>query len=387
MRPKVLLVHASLGSGHRRAAQALHEVLQEQNVPADIQDLLSFLPLRLSSFYPACYDFMINDCRWLWKLLYNALDKPARPYAPGNSLLQKWQFTRFLRFLQEQEFTHILSTHFASSALLTDWRKNQKLSNTKIYSIVTDHIAHRCWKRTGLDHYFVPSEAVGRQLHSIGVPEESLTVSGIPVSKAFRELSLRAEARAAWACADGEKLFLVLCSGWNFKKTMLLLNELRSLQGPYRFLVSTGPDPVKEQKIQKLLKAQTNFTIFGFSPRIAEMMAAADLMISKPGGLIVSEGLAMGLPQILLSPIPGQEEANARYAESRGAAICVSGKKGALLNAVDQLLKDSNRLCSMQQAAKAAGRPCAATTIIEKVLAEQTRKPQSEPHTQRKEDH
>ncbi len=97
------------------------------------------------------------------------------------------------------------------------------------------------------------------------------------------------------------------------------------------------------------------------------MMTAADLMISKPGGLIVSEALAIGLPQILLSPIPGQEEANARYAESNGAAVLLSGKKGELANIAGQLLGDAKRLCSMRSAAALAGQPLAAIKIIEEV--------------------
>jgi processive 1,2-diacylglycerol beta-glucosyltransferase len=367
MRPKVLVVHASLGSGHRRAAQALHEVLLERNIPAEMQDLLSFLPRRLASFYPGCYDFMVNDCRWLWKFLYKALDKPVRPYAPGKSLLQKWQFRKFLRYLQEEQFTHILSTYFASSALLTDWRKEGILRDVKIYSIITDHVAHRCWRRTGLDHYFVASEAVRQQMKSAGVLEESITVSGIPISKTFRDHPAREKARKHWGCSNEDNLILVLCSGWSYKKTAGVLRELGSLNEELHFLVSTGPDPVKEEKIKKRFAGRSNFRIFGFSPQIAEMMTAADLMISKPGGLIVSEALAIGLPQILLSPIPGQEEANARYAESNGAAVLLSGKKGELANIAGQLLGDAKRLCSMRSAAALAGQPLAAIKIIEEV--------------------
>jgi len=158
---KVLLIYASFGSGHRRAAEALQEVLQERGIPSELQDLVPFLPGPLKSLYPWSYNFLTNRWRWGWKTLYNRVDRPSKPYAPARAQLQRWQFGRLKRYLQDQQFTHIFSTHFTPSALLTDWRDSKEI-DAKIYSVVTDHTAHRCWKRTGLDHYFVANEEIGR---------------------------------------------------------------------------------------------------------------------------------------------------------------------------------------------------------------------------------
>src|SRR2546425_10725173 len=93
-RPRVLLIYASFGSGHRRAAQALHEVLQERGIPSETQDLVPFLPGPLKSLYPWGYDLLINRWRTGWKILYNRLDRPSKPYTPAKSRLQRWQFRR-----------------------------------------------------------------------------------------------------------------------------------------------------------------------------------------------------------------------------------------------------------------------------------------------------
>lgn len=364
---KVLLLYASFGSGHRRAAQAVQEVLQERGITSDIQDLVAFLPQPLKSFYPWAYDFMINDARFLWKFLYSSLNRSSKPYTPGKSKTQRWQFSKLKRYLRDGEFTHIFSTHFTTSAILIDWRKMGAL-DAQIYSIVTDHVAHRCWKRTGLDHYFVASEGVAHEMEELGVLPNDIGVSGIPVSKAIRKTVTREEARITWNCTNEETVVLILSSGWNYKKTVSLLQEIRDTQMPLRLLISTGPDPAKERKIKRRFSAEQNWTIFGFSSRIAEMMKASDLMITKPGGLIVSEALAMGVPQLLLSPIPGQEEANAEFAEQHGAAICVRDESGALKSVLTEVLANPQRLECMKRAARESGRPNAAIQIVDRVF-------------------
>ena len=99
------------------------------------------------------------------------------------------------------------------------------------------------------------------------------------------------------------------------------------------------------------------------------MMSAADLIVTKPGGLIVSESLAMGLPQILLEPIPGQEEANAKFAVEEGAAICVDHKSGIYKETLFRIISDSAKLEEMSAAASKAGRPQAAASVVETILS------------------
>ncbi len=363
---KVLLIHALLGAGHRRAAQALQEVLQSKGVESELQDLLTFLPWPLSTFYPGAYDFMIHDARGIWKVFYEAMDRPSSPYAPAKSALQRWQFTKLKRYLQSGKFTHIVSTHFTPSALLADWKSDGQI-DAAIFSVVTDHIAHRCWKRTGLDHYFVTTGEVAAQMASSGVPKEKITISGIPVSMAFSAPRNKNGARAAWSCSPEDHVLLVLCSGISTEKTIRLLNELKRVQPQLRLLVSTGNDAAKEEKIKSLFP-ERHFTIFGFSTKIAEMMQASDLILSKPGGLIISEALAMGVPQLLFSPIPGQEEANADYAVRHGAAILIQEKPGAFAEAITALLNDPQKLDAIAESARSLGRPDAARVIVEKVL-------------------
>ncbi|HEY4491062.1 MAG TPA: glycosyltransferase, partial [Acidobacteriota bacterium] len=167
----------------------------------------------------------------------------------------------------------------------------------------------------------------------------------------------------------GDTVLLVLCSGLNLQKTLTVLRQLAELSGPLRFLVSTGSDPLKEQKIRASFQNDSRYNIFGFSPKIAQMMRAADLVVTKPGGLIVSEALAMGAALVLFPPIPGQEQANADYAAREGAAVGLRDESDAG-TALARLLSAPSDVQSMRKAAARIGKPNAAGTIVDRVAGE-----------------
>ncbi|HSE43068.1 MAG TPA: glycosyltransferase [Acidobacteriota bacterium] len=364
---KVLLIHATIGWGHKRAALALAEAFQERGIETEVHDLLDFIPWPISRLYPSAYSFMVSRSRPLWRLFYKINDLPKSPYAPANAWTQRWQFTKFFSFLQENKFNFIVSTHFTPSALLLDWRKKLN-SNFGVYSVVTDFVSHRCWKRDGLDHYFVATQEVKNELVECGFAADKITIAGIPISRSFSQPLLREESRNEWNIKDHEKLVLVLSSGLSPSKTRTMIQDLKEFPGNIRYLVSAGKEAPREQQIQRFCGSDKRFTVFGFSPRIAEMMRAADVLISKPGGLTVSEALSLGLPQILFSPIPGQEEANAQYVVRHGAGACIEAKKGHFKSALAKFLNDAESLKAAKKSANNLGKPHAASTIVDFIL-------------------
>jgi processive 1,2-diacylglycerol beta-glucosyltransferase len=365
---KVLLIHATIGWGHKRAALALAEAFQQRGIETDTRDLLEFVPWPLSQLYPDAYSFLVSRCRPLWRLFYELNDRPKSPYAPATDWTQRWQFSKLLSFLNANHYDCIVSTHFTPSALLLDWRK--KFSwNQKIYSVVTDFISHRCWKRDGLDHYFVATPEVRNQLVDCGFSADKISISGIPISQSFSQLPSREACRKEWNIDEHDKLVLVLSSGLNPRKTRAMIKDLREVPGKIRYLVSAGKDAPREQHVKDYCKGDDRFSVFGFSPRIAEMMFAADVLVSKPGGLTVSEALSFGLPQILFSPIPGQEEANAQYVVQNGAGLCIEAKRGEFKHSLSSLLENTTKLDAAKTAALNLAKPRAAAEIVDFILA------------------
>jgi processive 1,2-diacylglycerol beta-glucosyltransferase len=177
----------------------------------------------------------------------------------------------------------------------------------------------------------------------------------------------RDECRKDLKIADDEKLVLVLSSGLNPHKTRAMIRDLREVPGKIRFLVSAGKDAPREQHVRQFCENDPRFTVFGFSPKIAEMMRAADILISKPGGLTVSEAISLGLPQILFSPIPGQEEANAEYVVKHSAGACIKAKRGEFKKALRSFLEPGT-LDATKSAARKLGKPAASAEIVDFIL-------------------
>ena len=365
---KILVLYASFGSGHKRAAEAVVEAFHDRSIAAESRDLLDFLPQPVSQFYSSAYDFMITKGRTLWRLTYDLVNAPKRPYTPATAITQRWQFSRLKEFLQHFDFTHAVCTHFTPLALLTDWRKMGELK-CKIFSIITDHESHRCWKRTGLDHYFVASPEVASEMKAIGIAEKDITISGIPISRTFSEQPSLEKTRQACNLPEQGMLALVLCSAVTPQKSVQMLEEFATVGEQLRYLVVAGSDSAREKVLRNRFGKDERFLIYGFTHQIAELMKSCDLIITKPGGLIVSEALAARLPQLLLEPIPGQEEANARYAINHGAAIGLVEKKGAYAQTLKEILRTPSRLKEMSEAAGRAARPHAAEDIAEMILS------------------
>jgi processive 1,2-diacylglycerol beta-glucosyltransferase len=365
---KVLVLYASFGSGHKRAAEAVVEAFQDRSIAAESRDLLDFLPRSMARFYSFAYDFMITKGRSAWRLTYDLMNTPKTSYKPATAIGQRWQFTRLKEFLHHFDFTHAVCTHFTPLALLTDWRAMGEL-HCKLFSIITDHESHRCWKRTGLDHYFVASPEVASELKKAGIPETDITISGIPISRTFSDQPSREIARQTCGLPQNGILALVLCSAITPKKSVQILEEFRTVQEQLRYLVLAGSDPEREKILRSRFGNDDRFIIYGFTSHIAELMKACDLIITKPGGLIVSEAFAARLPQLLLEPIPGQEEANARYAIEHGAALPLIDKKGMYAQNLAEILRNPSKLKEMSDAAAKAARPRAAAEIAETILS------------------
>jgi len=369
MKTQIALLYASWGWGHKKAALALQEAFAEQNISADAFDLLDFLPTPLSKIYSSGYSSLVRYGRFIWSWIYETTNNGRTTYSPAKSLWQGWQFRKLKQRLASGEYTHIVSTHFLTSALLADWKEEQWWKSVS-GSVVTDYHAHRYWMRRGIDAYFVPSDEVRSEMISGGIETSRVWATGIPISLNFSNSSgiSRSQLRNELGLPIDEKLVLVLSSGLSLPRTAILVRNLRETPGKIRFLVSSGKDAPDQHQVNNLRNGDDRIQIFGISDRMPDLMKTADLLVSKPGGIVISESLAIGLPQIILPPIPGQEEANAAFLLRHKAGISTDLQNGNLKGVLEDVLSSSEKLTSMKQAATSTGKPEAARTIARLML-------------------
>jgi processive 1,2-diacylglycerol beta-glucosyltransferase len=259
----------------------------------------------------------------------------------------------------------VICTHYLPVELLGKAREKWEGKFPLVACVVTDFEAHALWMGEAVDFYCVAAEETKARLVARGAKPENVLATGIPIAGKFSGKPDAAAVRKRYGLRDDLTTLLVLGGGFGMGPVAEILGELDKVEQPFQTLVVAGRN--EELRRELAIHDHKHPThVLGFVTNMHELMAVADLIISKPGGLTTSEALALGKPLFILNPIPGQEAANSDFLLERGAA--------AKANCVEDLpyrlgqLLGSKKLAEMGRAAKALGRPKAAPDICREIL-------------------
>ncbi len=358
----VLIPYASAGNGHRAAAQALWQAFEEEGLGAIITDVLHFSVPLFRMVYSKTYSIMGEYSHLSCEAMYRLMDRPRE-----ESLLIQfidWLCERHVRpftgFVEENEIELALCTHFLPSLVLASMRRKGSYAG-EIYSVITDYGLHKVWVHEDVDRYFVPHEDIRKTLLALGVAEEKIDITGIPVKREFASANREGE--------RSRELFTVLLSGSavSDNKVLQILRWLGEMKSSLRVLLVAGRNEGLLERLESYEPPKhMALERFGFVHNMPSLMKEADLMITKPGGLVVTEALCASLPMILVSPIPLQETENALYLEKEGAALYCEHLEDfpftfRKLSGTPEILE------SMRKAAARLARPDAAKRILAQV--------------------
>ncbi len=354
---RLLILSTSAGAGHNRAADALHECARSgfPRVETAWIDSLKYTNRLFARLYEQSYVWMASHTPSLWGLLYkHAGPPPEKRIRRATELHDRLAYRHLMRHVEEFRPDAALCTHFLPANVLL-----AKRAGVPVYVVVTDFDVHALWIHRRAAGYFVASDEVKVLLARQGYPPERIHVTGIPIHPVFGQ--------PPPPRTPGPPTLLLMAGGSGMGPLVKAMERLLDLDLPCRLVVVAG----KNEKLRRRLEAASRrrAEIHGFVSNIQDFMGRSDLIITKAGGLTVSECLARGLPMILLSPIPGQEECNADYLLERGAAL-----KARSLDVLDykvrELLENPGRLDMMKRAAAAAARPHAGRDILRRVIDE-----------------
>ena len=212
------------------------------------------------------------------------------------------------------------------------------------------------------------SDEVAARLADKGVPRERIHVTGIPIMPVFGQARVRAGCARELGVDPNKTTLLMMSGGVGLAGTEKLAERLLQLPGDFQIIALAGRNARLLHALQRIaVRYPGRLTPLGFTTTIERVMTASDLAITKPGGLTVSECLAVGLPMIVVSPIPGQEERNADYVLEAGAALKAHDEAG-LAYRVQLLMDDAKRLAQMRERCLAVGRPQAARAVLRTIL-------------------
>jgi len=316
---KIFITYAATGAGHFKAAQAIYNYIEEQcpSIEIKIVDILKLSNALFSFFYKRGYAFMIREFFLLWRWLYWITDiKPLRGLTRSVvSVANCLNTKRFAKFLIRENPDFIISTHFLPSEISSNLKITKRIKS-RLITVITDFGVHPFWVSDGTDIYIVASEFTKKQLIASGVVEDRVKEFGIPVDSKFLAPFDRPQLCRKFDIAEDKFTALIMTGSFGIGPVEEIVN---ALQAEIQILVVCATN----KKLYSGLKKRhfANVRVFGFVDNAQELMAVSDMIITKPGGLTVSEILNMELVPLFISVIPGQEANNAATLKRYGIGL------------------------------------------------------------------
>jgi len=365
----LLFLHATAGAGHTRAAEALAAACALRELPAQTLDTLDCTSKPFKHVYAKSYVKLVQTMPALWGFLYDQSDRKefdAKSRKLG-LLLEKLSTRDFLRTIRAIDPAAIVCTHFLPLELLSDLERRGKFK-CPLAAVVTDISPHSYWVYPHVDHYYVANAHAQRELLRKGVPLVQTTATGIPIDPVFAVSRPAKTARAALGLPE-KPTVLLLSGGFGVGPLTALLRSFADYEADCSLIVVAGKNAELKAECEAIAATlSVDVTVFGFVDFIHDLLDAADVVVTKPGGLTLSEILAKAKPMLLVSPIPGQEQRNCEYLLEHGVATRLYDFDDAAYY-IDQLLRDPVRLHAMALAAQKIARPHAARDIVRDVAA------------------
>jgi processive 1,2-diacylglycerol beta-glucosyltransferase len=371
--PRVLLLSASSGAGHVRAAQALEKAFSARgDCAVEHIDALEYVSKLFQRIYDKTYIAMVRRAPDLMGVLYERTDQPW--HRPRERLaLDRLNTQPMIRMLKRVQPDLCVATHFLPAEIIA-WLIAKRKLRARNAIVVTDYDLHAMWLCKTVDRYYVAMDESAEYLERIGVPREKLRVTGIPVDPAFAAPADRAGARKRFGLDAQATVILMAAGGYGVGPVEQLVRDLLALKRPWQIVAIAGKAEKVRKRLEEISRNAGNLPggaprlcAVGFTTEMDQYMAAADLLVGKAGGLTTSEALARGLPMALIEPIPGQEERNAEHLLEAGAAIRCNNLPAAAWK-IAALLENAPRLARMRDAARGMARPGAAAAIAEDAL-------------------
>lgn len=415
--PSILILTASVGAGHIRAAEAVELALKQLAPDATIRnvDLMTCATAPFRRMYSKWYLDLVSKAPHLLGYFYDLTDRAPSAKDPRDKfrlMFERANLTKLTPILEGEGsggggWDIVVNTHFLPAEIIARLRRKKKWITRSVplpsgsaegsaasrgslprtparepvpqFTVVTDFDAHGLWANWGgdpTDHYFVATEEAAISLERWNVPRDIITITGIPIHPVFAAPKSPKAAREKHALSTDRPVILLLAGGFGVGPIEQLFEAALKVDTPIHLAVVCGKNEALKKRLQSLspnLKSEISnlkshrTTILGFTKDMDELMAAADIVVSKPGGLTTSEILARGAAMAIVNPIPGQESRNSDYLLENGAAIKINSA-AVLPHKLNQLLAHPAKLAALRANAKSLGHPAAAFDVAKAVL-------------------
>ncbi len=365
VRNKVLILSANYGDGHAQVSNALVAELQALGIEnIKVVDLLGqshpFIDSVSRQFYLKSYTTVPAIYGWLYH---------STKHLPLESRRAKWLHSFGLNKMKQllRDETPDLLVHTFPGSAASELKQKTDL-DVPIFSVITDFTFHQRWAHKQMDRYFVSTEALKQEIIEAGEPEDKVVVSGIPIRSRFEKATSKSVLYKKHDLDPEKPVILIMAGAYgvssDVKKTCEGLTEVEDVQ----VVVICGKSQSLKKEMEKRFGGFRHFKIMGYVDTLYEWIQVSTCMVSKPGGVTISEALANRLPLFFLPPVAGQEEENARFIEQQGAGRILNRRQD-MARQILQTIQDEPCLLKMRDACDKTYKPNAAKVVAENIFA------------------
>ncbi|MDP4180996.1 MAG: glycosyltransferase [Bacillota bacterium] len=358
----ILIFTVSAGAGHVKAAEAIQEQIKLNYPDANIMiiDTYRYISPLLDKIIVGGYLNIIKKTPRVYGKYYSLSEPRGSRYNFG-SALNKLLSIKIMYLIDKFKPSLIACTNFIPLQILSKLHKKGQLKVPTV-SIITDYTTHSYWLHEYVSAYVVANDFIKNELIKKGIPENIIYPLGIPVTSSFYQKKDKLE-----LCKEhnleNKPTVLIMGGSLGFGDIRKTFLSLLGYPGDIQIVVITGANTKLKGQLERYSKnSSKSIKILGYTDKIADFMEISDLLITKPGGMTISEALIKGVPVLIISPIPGQEERNARFLTNIGVAARIL-KNDNIDNMLHQIIDNPLRICHMKEMAKLLAKPTATDKI------------------------
>ena len=378
---RILILSASAGTGHLRAAAALQKAFKGMPEVEEVRaiDALKYTNRLFRDFYSKLYTQLVAKAPTFLGWWYKTSGEPWKT-DKMRLMLDRLNTAPLIREITAFNPDITVCTHFLPATLISHLIAEKKLQ-ASLSIVVTDLDFHAMWLSRTFHRYFVALEETKIHLQKLGLPGDRITVSGIPIDSSFHAYSPEEQValRTELGLDPLIPVLLVSAGALGASPAEIILEQLFELNRPVQIVLLAGKNEALKQRLELMAAATPSpmirVMVIGYTTEMNRWMGAATLLIGKPGGLTISEAMVSCLPMVIVSPIPGQEERNSDQLLEKGMAIKCNDFT-TLSYKVEKLLASPEHLEQMRSNALSWGHPYAALTIV-RTLLDETSRPQT----------
>ncbi len=390
---KIIVLSATTGGGHMRAAEAIKSYLSSFGSDVLVLDTIEYINPILNRTITEGYEYLAKKRPNIYKVMYETTNKKkiTRAITKINSLISK----KLIPLINDYKPDIVITTHPFSTEMVSKL-KSEKLVNIPIICIMTDYAPHRTWINDDVDAYVVANEEMIEGMYDMGVPHFKIYPYGIPIDGGFYAKKDKAIVLRQMGLDPSILTILIMAGSFGVKNILEIYKEILDISINFQIIVITGRNEELYDSIEQIVHGtkvkgtflesvknlvfslkenifkrkenkksdkssskknkfrdihRANTRIIYFTSEVDKYMKTADLIITKPGGLTITEALACNIPMAIFDAIPGQEDENADFLVSKNMAIRLEkGEKGA--KSIKDLLECSGKLESMKSSCK-----------------------------------